>query len=560
MPAMINSPLDIDAITLEMAWSRVISLLDEASNFMLRTSFSSVVREAKDFTVVLMDRHGRVVAHPTAGCPPFNGTMPRTIQHLLETFPIKQWHPGDFVVTNDPWMGTGHLNDVSAARPIFRGPALLGFAGVVAHMADIGGVMWSATSREIFEEGLQIPRMKLFARGEPNTTAFEFIRQNVRKPDIVEGDLYAMLAAVTVVDRRLNEFLDAFGADRWERLADEMISRAGAAMRNAIRAIPNGTYENEIFLDGTDKPLPIRVKVDVKHDSIHVDYAGSADQVPYAINSPYCYTYAYTVYPLKCLCSPATPNNQGTFDAITVSAPVGSILNPTYPAPTSARMLSGHPLHAAIFGALADAIPDRVIADSSAPRPIVLVSGYRDDGVRFHMPFFLMGGLGASQHGDGPACLPYPTNVRSTPVELMESEAAILVEYKELVPDSGGVGMHRGGSAQEIKIRNRSSHPMYVSLITERTHTAPKGLFGGGDGLAPKFEMEDGTPINPKGIRVVGSGEAFVVRAHGGGGYGDPKMRSRELIERDLINGYASREPTMPPRSLAARRSRARSS
>ena len=318
-----------------------------------------------------------------------------------------------------------------------------------------------------------------------------------------------MLAAAVVVDRRLNAFLDRFGLEQWDRLADEMIRRAGDAMREAIRSIPNGTYENEIFLDGIGAPLPIRVKVEVQDESVHVDYAGSAGQVPYAINSPYCYTYAYTVYPLKCLCCPDTPNNQGTFDAITVSAPTGSILNPTYPAPASARMLSGHPLHVAIFGALAEAMPNAVIADSSAPRPIILVSGYRDDGVRFHMPFFLMGGMGASAHGDGPSCLPYPANVRSTPVELMEAEAPILVERKEFVSGSGGVGMYRGGSAQEIGIRNRSSRPIYVSLITERTKTAPRGLFGGGDGLPPKFEREDGTPMDPKGIHVIDAGEAF---------------------------------------------------
>lgn len=507
---------------------------------MLRTSFSSVVREAKDFTIVLMDASGRVVAHPTAGCPPFNGTMPKTIRHLLNAIPLEQWNPGDFIVTNDPWKGTGHLNDVSAARPIYRKGVLVGFAGVVAHMADIGGIMWSATSREIFEEGLQIPLMKLFQGGIPNTTAFDFIRQNVRKPDIVEGDLYAMLAATEVVERRLNDFLDGFGENRWRLLGDEMITRAGEAMRLEIRKIPNGVYEDEIFLDGIDQPLRIKVVVTVHDDSIHVDYSGSADQVPYAINSPYCYTYAYTVYPLKCLCSPNTPNNQGTFDAITVSAPEGSILNPTYPAPTAARMLVGHPLHSALFGALAKVMPDRVIADSSAPRPIILVSGYRKDGIRFHMPFFLMGGMGASSHMDGAACIPYPTNVRSTPVELMESESDILVEYKELVPNSGGRGQHRGGSAQEIMIRNRSPHPMYVSLITERTKMAPRGMFGGGEGMLPSFMKEDGSLLNPKGIHVISAGDALVVRSHGGGGYGDPVKRDPALVDADALNGYTS--------------------
>lgn len=537
-----SAKVEIDPIELEMAWSRVIAVLDEASEFMLRTSFSSVVREAKDFTVLLMDAQGRVVAHPRASCPPFNGTMPRTIRHMLETFPIEAWEEGDFIVTNDPWMGTGHLNDVNAAKAIFRDGKVIGFAGVVAHMADIGGIMWSATSREIFEEGLQIPRMKLFAKGKPNETAFAFIRQNVRKPDIVEGDLYAMLSAADVVDRRLNDFLDVFGGDRWRTLTDEMIDRAADAMRLELRKIPNGVYENEIFLDGHDEFLPIRCKVTVEDESIHVDYTGSAAQVPYAINSPYCYTFAYTVYPLKCLCSPDTPNNEGTFRNIKVTAPEGSLLNPTYPAPTSARMLGGHPLHTALFGALADAMPDRVIADCSAPRPIVMVSGYKDDGTRFHMPFFLMGGLGASAHGDGPACIPYPTNVRSTPVELMEAESAILIEYKEFVPDSGGAGTFRGGAAQEIKFRNISKQPMYVSLLTERTKLPPKGLFGGGEGMRPRFEMEDGTALNPKGIHVVAPGDAMLVRAHGGGGYGDPHARDKEQLACDVRDGYVSAE------------------
>jgi N-methylhydantoinase B len=544
--------LDIDAIELEMAWSRVVSVLDEASEFMLRTSFSTIVREAKDFTVLLMDVRGRVVAHPTTGCPPFNGTMPRTIRHMLETFPVEDWRPGDFIVTNDPWMGTGHLNDVNAAKAIFRDGRVVGFAGVVAHMADIGGIMWSATSREIFEEGIQIPRMKLFEEGRPNRTAFAFIRQNVRKPDIVEGDLYAMLAAAEVVDKRFNAFLDSFGADRWPGLSDEMIAHARDAMMGEIRAIPNGIYENEIFLDGTGEPLPIRVKMTVEDERIHVDYTGTAAQVPYAINSPFCYTYAYTVYPLKCLCSPNAPNNEGTFENIRVTAPEGSLLNPTYPAPTSARMLGGHPLHTVLFGALARAMPDRVIADSSAPRPIVLVSGYRDDGTRFHMPFFLMGGLGASVHGDGPACIPYPTNVRSTPVELMETESAILVEYKEFVTDSGGAGRFRGGCAQEIKIRNTSRQPMYVSLITERTKSAPKGLFGGGEGMRPRFEMEDGSLLNPKGIHTVAAGDAFLVRAHGGGGYGRPAERTRDAIDRDLRDEYVS--AALSARSYGGRR------
>lgn len=537
---MARIPAPFDAIELEIAWGQLISIIDEAADALVRTSFSSIVREAKDYTIVLLDRNGRSVAQPTTGAPSFNGTMPRTMRHLLAACPLERWAPEDFLVTNNPWIGTGHLNDVNGARPIFRDGELIGFVGVVAHMADIGGIMWSATAREIFEEGLQIPTMKLFAGGVPNETAFDFIRLNVRQPEIVSGDLHAMFAAARVVDRRLNEFLDGFGAQRWPDLIEEVLDRSEAAMRAAIREIPEGVYRHEIPMDGFEAPLTIKVAVTVKDGSILVDYAGSSPQVPFGINSPDCYTFAYTAYPLKCLCNPSTPNNEGTFRAIQVTAPEGSFLNPVYPAPTSARSLGGHPLHAAVFGALAKALPHRVIAESSSPRPTLLVSGRRPDGSRFHNAFFLMGGLGAWQGGDGTACLPYPTNILATPTEILESEAPILFESKELVPDSGGAGRHRGGPAQEAVIRNLSGGPMLMSIMSERTKVAPQGLFGGGPGAKPRFELDDGTPLDPKGIARVAADQAVIIRTHGGGGYGPPEERDRARLRDDVLNGYVT--------------------
>ncbi len=531
-----------DPIELEIAWGQLLSIIEEAADALVRTSFSSIVREAKDYTIVLLDPTGRSVAQPSTGAPSFNGTVPRTMRHFLAACPVEKWEPDDFLVTNNPWMGTGHLNDVNGARPIFRDGRLIGFIGVVAHMADIGGVMWSATAREIFEEGIQIPTMKLYARGVANQTAFDFIKLNVRQPEIVAGDLQAMDTAARVVDRRLNEFLDEFGSERWPMLADEVIARSEAAMRNEIRKIPEGVYTHEIPMDGFEAPLRIRVAVTVKDASIYVDYDGSSPQVPFGINSPYCYTYAYTAYPLKCLCNPSTPNNEGTFRAIHVTAPEGSFLNPVYPAPTSARSLGGHPLHAALFGALAKALPDRVIAESSSPRPTIVVSGYRDDGSRFHTAFFLMGGLGARAGGDGTACLPYPTNILATPTEILESEAPILIESKVLVPDSGGAGRNRGGPAQEAVIRNLSSKPMLMSIMSERTKVAPQGLFGGGPGARPHFLREDGSALDPKGIATIAPGQSVSIRTHGGGGYGPPTERPKEKVLSDVRDGYVTRE------------------
>jgi len=539
---MTNRTSPFDPIELQIAWGQLISIIDEAADALVRTSFSSIVREAKDYTIVLLDRDGRSVAQPSTGAPSFNGTMPMTMKHLLKAFPVEKWDPDDFVVTNNPWMGTGHLNDVNGARPIFRDGALIGFIGVVAHMADIGGIMWSATAREIFEEGIQIPTMKLYARGVANETAFDFIRLNVRQPEIVAGDLQAMVAAACVVDRRLNEFLDEFGAERWPLLVEEVLDRSEAAMRAEIRRIPEGVYTHEIPMDGFDAPLTIRVAVTVKDGTILVDYAGSSPQVPFGINSTYCYTYAYTAYPLKCLCNPSTPNNEGTFRAIRVVAPEGSFLNPVHPAPTSARSLGGHPLHAALFGALARALPDRVIAESSSPRPTLLVSGYRADGSRFHNAFFLMGGLGARADGDGSACLPYPTNILATPTEIIESEAPILFESKVLVADSGGAGRRRGGPAQEAVIRNLSPRPMLMSIMSERTRDAPQGYFGGGPGARPRFVREDGVELNPKGIATVAPGQSVTIRTHGGGGYGPPGDREREKVLNDVRDGYVTRE------------------
>lgn len=531
-----------DPIEIEIAWGRLTAIIDEAAAALVRTSFSTIVREAQDYTVILLDHRGRSVAQPSVSAPSFTGTMPRTMRHFLDKFPIDEWNPDDLVITNDPWMGTGHLNDVNVARPIFREDKLIGFAGLVAHTADIGGILWSAEAHEVYEEGIQIPICKLMVRGEPNEDVFNFIRTNVRVPDIVVGDLHAMNSAAQVVDRRLNDFLAEFGADRWEPLVEEVITRTEIAVREEIRKIPEGTYTHEIAMDGYGEPVIVKAMVRVKDGGILVDYSGTSPQVSLAMNSPYTYTYAYTCHPLKCVINPMVPNNEGTFRAIEVRAPEGSIVNPRYPAAVAARNLTGHCLYTVLYGALAPAIPDRVIAEGSTPRPIIIVSGFREDGRRFQNMFFIMGGLGARAEADGGACLPFPTNTRATPVEIMETTTPILIERKELVPDTGGAGKFRGGCAQEIVIRNLSPNPMRLSILSERTEEPPGGLFGGRPGGKPKFYLDDGTPAKSKGITTVPAGQALIIRTHGGGGYGSPGERAWESLRADLVDGYVTPE------------------
>ena len=531
-----------DPIDLEIAWGRLTAIIDEAALALVRTSFSTIVREAQDYTCILLDRQGRSVAQPSVSAPSFTGTMPRTMRHFLDKYPIDEWAPGDLVITNDPWMGTGHLNDVNVARPIFHEGELIGFAGLVAHTADIGGILWSAGANEVYEEGLQIPICKLMVGGEPNEDVFNIIRINVRVPDIVVGDLHAMNSSAQVVERRLNDFLAEFGADRWEPLVDEVIRRTEAAVRKDIRNIPEGTYAHEISLDGYRDPVLVKATVTVKDGGIQVDYSGTSPQVPLAMNSPYTYTYAYTCHPLKCVISPTVPNNEGTFRAIEVRAPEGSVVNPRYPAAVAARNLTGHCLYAVLYGALAPALPDRVIAECSAPRPIIIVSGFRGDGSRFQNMFFIMGGLGARAEADGGACLPFPTNTRATPVEIMETTTPILIERKELVPDTGGAGKFRGGCAQELVVRNLSPNPMRLSMFSERTKEPPRGLFGGRPGGRPSFYLDDGTPADSKGITTVGADQAMIIRTHGGGGYGPPGERAWERLRADLVDGYVTPE------------------
>lgn len=539
---MVVAASSFDPIELEIAWGRLTSIIDESAVALVRTSFSTIVREAQDYTCILLDRQGRSVAQPTVSAPSFTGTMPRTMRHFLDKYPIDTWEPDDLVITNDPWMGTGHLNDVNVARPIFNEDELIGFVGLVAHTADIGGTLWSAGAHEVFEEGIQIPICKLMVRGEPNEDVFNFIRTNVRVPDIVVGDLHAMNSAAQVVERGLNAFLAEFGAERWEPLVDEVIRRTEAAMREEIRKIPEGTYVHEVSLDGYREPVLVKATVTVKDGGILVDYAGTSPQVPLAMNSPYTYTYAYTAHPLKCVINPSIPNNEGTFRAIEVRAPEGSVVNPRYPAAVAARNLTGHCLYAVLYGALAPAIPDRVIAECSAPRPIIIVSGFREDGRRFQNMFFIMGGLGARAEADGGACLPFPTNTRATPVEIMETTTPILIERKELVPDTGGAGKFRGGCAQEVTIRNLSPNPMRLSMLSERTKQPPRGLFGGRPGGRPKFYLDDGSPAESKGITTVAAGQAMIIRTHGGGGYGPPGERARESLRADLVDGYVTTE------------------
>ena len=528
-----------DSSTLEVMWSRLNSIADEAAVTLVRTSFSTVVRESKDLTCVLFDTLGRSLAQAAMSIPSFTGTLPLTMKHFLQRYPAKKWHAGDVVMTNDPWLGSGHLPDINIAVPIFLRRKLVGFAGLVAHATDIGGKTLSATAAEIFEEGLRLPVCRLAQAGKWSEDIVDLIRTNVRVPEEVIGDLNALVAAGEVAQRRIIEFMKEFELDDLAELADEIQKRAETAMRNRIRALPRGTYHHTLITDGFDEPLKIQLALRVLRDRLELDYAGTAPQQRSGINAPWCYTYSYSVFAVKSVLTPEVPNNEGTFRPITVLAPDGSLLNARFPAATGARSTTGHFVVTAVYGALAQIVPERILAECGAPRPIIVLRGTRDDGRTFSQTLFCMGSMGARPTEDGISCIAYPTNTSVTPVEIVETGTAIRIVKKEIIQDSGGAGKYRGGCGQWQEVELLTEAPVTISVRADRTRNPAKGAAGGGPGSCTRVLL-NGKQINPKGITIGHKGDRLRVMTPGSGGYGDPLERDSRKIAVDIANGLVS--------------------
>lgn len=533
-----------DPISLEIYWNRLISIADESAAALLRTSFSTIVRESNDFATALMDVDGNALADNTAGIPSFVGTLPRTLRHFLKRFPREEWNPGDCVITNDPWMATGHLPDVTMVMPIHHKGVLIGFSGTIAHLPDIGGSLWASDCRELFEEGLRIPPVKYYEGGKPNRLIVDIIAGNVRVPDQVLGDIEAQVVANSVAARRLCEFMDDTGVTDLGSLSSSLQDRAEQAMRKAIEKVPDGTYRSTLMADGFDADeTRIECAVTIKGSDLHVDYAGTSRQIDRGLNSVMNYTNAYTVYPIKCALDPLTPRNEGSYRSVTVDAPLGSILNPRYPAPCSARQLTGHLLAGAVYGALSQAVPNAVLAESgSAPTLRSVYSGVDRGGNRFSQVFFAAGGMGGSAVQDGYSCTSFPTNTGSGSIEAFEAIAPLIVWRKEFTPDSGGIGKHRGGLGQEVEIEVVSPEPLRLSLLSDRQKYPPRGLFGGGEGAPVRIVTGSGHKPHPKSRTTIDPKETLILTFSGGAGFGNASERSREAVLRDIKNGYVTVE------------------
>lgn len=508
-----------DAVTLQVLWTRLTSIVNEAAAALVRVAFSTGVRETNDFSVMLTDARGQGIVQPPASIPAFTGTLPATVRHFLAEFPSESLRPGDILITNDPWMGTGHLADVCLAKPIFLDGGVVGFAASVAHASDMGGRTGSTESRDVFEEGFQIPRMKLCAEGVPDATFIKLLRRNVREPDEVEGDLWAQVSALELVEKRVIALMQHYELQSLEGIAGEIHSRSENAMRKAIREVPDGTYTYEVKTDGIGDPIVIRVSIKVEGDELTVDYAGSSPQGDKALNSVLCYTYANTMFGLKCVLAPDVPNNEGCFRPIRITAPEGSVLNHRFPASGCSRAMLGQYLPFAVFGALSHVVPERVIAGSGSPIWSVLMRGVNERGKPFASKFFYNGGTGASHRRHGMNATSWPSNISTTPTEILERSLPIRVKYKKLRAGSGGAGRFQGGLGQEVMIENRSEDPIFMVFLAERTRHPAQGISGGSPGSCGHL-LIDGEERDSKKQHLLKPGGTLLLKTPGGGGYG----------------------------------------
>jgi 5-oxoprolinase (ATP-hydrolysing)/N-methylhydantoinase A len=540
--------IESDPIGLEIMWSRLVNVVEEMWLTVCRTAFSLVISEAQDFACELLDPEGETLAHSPRAMPVFNLTLPRAVKALLARYPVETLAPGDVLITNDPWLCAGHLFDIAVVTPVFKDGKVVGLMGTVGHVSDIGGTKDSLKAREIYEEGFQIPPMKLFEAGRPNETLLRLIAENVRNGEQVIGDVHSFVTANAIGAERLKAFMADYGMDDVRALAAVVQGRSEKAMRDAIRAIPDGIYASTITNNPLGKKLSYPVSVTVAGDRIEIDFEGAPPQVGQGgLNSTLNYTEAHATYPLKCMLTPGVRGNAGCYRAFSVKAPEGSILNCVRPAAVNLRTRTGWYLAPNIFQALSGAAPEQVQAFTGLPTA-ANIYGRGGDGGYYSDMLFSGGGQGASARGDGKSGLLWPTSAANTSIELIESRAPVVVLEKAYLPDSGGPGRHRGGLGQIVRLRKRHDDglPTQVSVYPEGVDNPIGGLFGGQAGGMARGRVVDGAGAE---IRNCGAGELVEltrpdqiveITLAGGSGYGPPAERDPERLASDLALGLVT--------------------
>ncbi len=513
----------MDGIDLEIRWGNLISIVSEQARALQRIAFSPIVREAGDLATALFDAEARMVAQAITGTPGHINSLAAAAKNIVDVIPPDRIHPGDVLITNDPWLSAGHFFDITVLTPIFRGSRLIGYCGSTTHHTDIGGYGVGAGARDIHEEGLWIPVLKLYERGEPNATLHSMIGRNVRTPDAIFGDLSAQVSSGKVGGERLNAMCDRCGMDDIDELSREIFSRSEKATRDAIRRLPAGVYRGETCFDvpgGDNIKLCAEVTIDVELGEVVIDFAGSSGPSKYGINVVRAYTHAYGTFAVRSVLDPELPNNAGSLAPIKVRLPGNCIVNAEYPVPVNARHVVGMYVPFPILKALAQIIPDRVLAEGSGAVWTMQIQGRDRDGKPFVSSMFnYSGGMGARATKDGLSATCYPTGVSAVPIEVLEASIPIEFTCKELVPGTGGNGRQRGGDGQRIGFRMRSGKEWLLNAIPSRLQLRAEGLLGGEPGAAGEF-LINGQPITPARKRAMESADEVLMQTPGGGGFG----------------------------------------
>ncbi|MBI3977277.1 MAG: hydantoinase B/oxoprolinase family protein [Chloroflexi bacterium] len=539
-----------DPVALEIIWGRLVTAADEMQAALRRTAFSTIVGAANDLGCEIMDARGWSVAHATTSNPSFNLTIPHLVQRLVPMFPPGTLEPGDVIITNDPWLVAGHLPDFCVVTPFFKGDRLVGFSGSIAHVADIGGLLNMQLSRSIFEEGLQVPPAKLYEAGRRNEMLVSIIERNVRAPEMVMGDITALVTGNAAAARQTLALLDEYGLDDLELLSNAVQARAERAMRQAIAEIPDGDYPGEVTFDELDGPLTLGVVVRVRGSDLVVDFVSVPPEHSHGgINVTRSFACARIFYALNCILTPQIPSSEGLFRPITVRIPEGTILNARYPATVNDRTKVGWQTEPAIYHALASAIPHKVPAPGGFKSTFRLL-GTDDNGVPFSSIMFHGGGMGAGLTTDGVDAICFPTSACNVPIEIFESTTAILTDEKEFLPDSGGPGRTRGGASLRVTIGKPADLDRSLTVTAGCHHQGypAHGLLGGGNGVLTRVVL-DGRLLEVHEVRhelgafeLTDPGVRITLETAGGGGFGDPLERDLARVFADVRKGFVSAE------------------
>jgi len=534
-------------VSYQVMWNRLISVVEEQAQALVRTAFSTSVREAGDLSAGVYDLHGQMLAQAVTGTPGHVNAMADAVGHFIRRIGRDNIFEGDVYITNDPWEGTGHLHDITMVSPSFHNKELVGFFACTAHIVDIGGRGFGADANSVYEEGLYIPIMKFAERGTVDQSLMKIVRGNVREPDQLIGDMYALATCNEIGHRRLIDMMQEFKLDNLENIAEFILDNSRRATLERINALPRTTAEGEMTVDGFAEPITLKVKLTIEADRIISDFEGSSGVDKKGINCPLVYAKAYSCYALKCAIAPEIPNNAASLEPFEIVAPENTIVNAVHPAPVALRHIVGHFVPDAVYNALDKILPGVVPAEGAGCLCNFQVSlrprtdeTPPEDAVRSEVLTFNSGGSGARPEHDGLNATAFPSGVMTMPIEATEHTGPVIIWRKELRPDSGGSGKQRGGLGQYMEVGARNGHEFDFQAMFDRVDHPARGRQGGMDGGTTTIAQDDGTAMRGKGKQFVPHGRKVMLAFPGGAGYGEAKQRDIESVKQDLLYGYIS--------------------